>query len=234
MLSDSRLVQISKPVAEDFMQVFEHLGNIGLGVWHWGLRFDGRLVGVVSYGTTCFSPKQGWLGHIAFKAGCGIVQLCRGASRTWSPKNTASRLISLANREMYQLKGPTMIVAYANQELKEIGTIYQACNAIYTGLTNPKGQANYIINGRRLTGWQVRKLYGTRDRSKLLSIDPKHYVLPLARKHRYLMLAAPPQKRRLLRKLLTPYSLPYPKRNEKDNASNCPTKGVSEMEIASF
>ena len=220
MLIHSQLERVSRATAEDFMRFFEHLGNIGLGVWHWGLKLDGGLAGVVSYGITCFSPNRGWLGRIASETDCGIIQLCRGASATWSPKNTASRLISLANRGMYQLKGPIMIIAYANRKIKEIGTIYQACNAIYTGQTDPKGQADYIINGRRLTGWQVRKIYGTRDRSKLSSIDPMHQIFPLPRKHRYIMLAAPPKKKRHMRKLLSSFSRPYPKRNKKEDGWN--------------
>ena len=232
MLTDSKIVRLSKSIAKEFMRGFEHLGNIGLGVWHWGLELNGRLAGVVSYGTTCFSPKRGWLGHVACEAECGIVQLCRGASAPWSPKNTASRLICLANREMYQLKGPIMIVAYANRELSEVGTIYQACNGIYTGRTDPKGQADYIINGRRLTGWQVRKLYGTRARWKLSLIDPKHQIVPLPRKHRYIMLAAPPLRKRQMRKLLSDYSLPYPKESRERIERNCALYDLHSIEIA--
>jgi len=50
-----------------------------------------------------------------------------------------------------------VVVAYADVLYSEVGTIYQASNAIYTGLTNPKGQANYLINGKLLSGWIVRK-----------------------------------------------------------------------------
>lgn len=212
MLKKSRVVKVPKYVADNFMQEFEHLGNVGLGVWHWGLELNKSLASVVSYGTTCFSPKRGWLGHISREAGCGIIQLCRGGSAPWSPRGTASRLICLANREMYRLRGPLMIVAYANQDLYEIGTIYQACNAIYTGQTDPKGQANYIINGRMLTGWQARKLYGTRNRDRLSQVDKNMRVLPLSKKHRYIMLAGSRSKKRLLNKLIKPFALPYPKR----------------------
>jgi len=214
MLENSRLVKVSTLFAEDFMQRFEHLGNVGLGVWHWGLEFDGKLAAAVSYGTTCFPTNRGWLAGIAREVGCGIVQLCRGGSTPWSPKGTASRLIALANRAMYKLKGTLLIVAYADPELCEIGTIYQACNAIYTGRTEPKGQAHYIIHGEKLTGWQVYKRYGTRNRSNLSAIDPKHQMLPLHKKHRYIMITGPPRTRHLLRKIIVPYALPYPKREK--------------------
>ena len=212
MLENSRLVKVSSYLAEDFMQRFEHLGNVGLGVWHWGLELNGKLAGIVSYGTTCFSIKRGWLAGIAQEVRCSIIQLCRGSSTLESPKGTASHLICLANRAMYRLKGPLLIVAYADPELCEIGTIYQACNAIYTGLTEPKGQANYIIHGEKLSGWRVRKRYGTRARSKLSDIDPNFRVLPLGKRHRYIMLAGPRHTRHHLRKLLNSFALPYPKR----------------------
>lgn len=209
---NSCVIKISKSVAEKFMQGYEHLSNVGLGVWHWGLLIKGELAGVVSYGTVCFSTKRGWLGEIAQKANSGIIQLCRGASAPWSPIGTGSRLISLANKEVYKKTGSSIIVAYSDTKFCEIGTIYQACNAIYTGLTNPKGQANYVINGKILSGWQVRKRYGTRVRSKLCSIDEKVQILPLNKKHRYVFGVGPKLRKRYLIKLLAPYSLPYPKR----------------------
>ena len=197
------------------MRKYEHLGNTGLGVWHWGLKCKNKLLGVVSYGTTCFSVKRGWLASIAQKEGCNLIQLCRGGTAYDSPRGLASHLISLSNEMFYKQKGNLLIVAYADPALCEIGTIYQACNAIYTGMTNPKGQANYIIEGRKMTGWQVRKYYGTRDHSKLFEVDKNVQVLPLRNRHRYIMLAASPLKQRMLRKLLGTYMQPYPKR-EKD------------------
>jgi len=214
MLKNTRLVKLSSSFTANFMQKFEHLGNVGLGVWHWGLEFDGKIAAAVTYGTTCFSTKRGWLARMAREVDCGIIQLCRGGSAQWSPNGTASRLIALANRAMYKLRGTLLVVAYADPELCEIGTIYQACNAIYTGLTEPKGQANYIIHGEKLSGWQVRKRYGTRDPSNLFAIDSKHQVLPLNKKYRYIMITGPPCTRQLLRKLITPYALPYPKREK--------------------
>ncbi len=108
-LKNSCIVKISKPIAENFMQRYEHLGNVGLGVWHWGLLIEGELVSVVSYGTPCFAKIRGWLGNIACKVDSGIVQLCRGATAHWSPKGTASRLVSMANKEVYKKTGNLVI-----------------------------------------------------------------------------------------------------------------------------
>jgi len=222
ILKSTSLVKLTKSEADEFMRKYEHLGNTGLGVWHLGLKCKNKLLGVVSYGPTCFSVKRGWLASIAQKEGCSLIQLCRGGTAYDAPRGLASHLISLSNKILYKNKGHLLIVAYADTSLCEIGTIYQACSAIYTGMTNPKAQANYIIEGRKMSGWQVRKRYGTREQSKLFEMDKNMQVLPLHKKHRYVMLAASPLKAHMLRKLLDPYMQPYPKR-EKD--------GIEEMSV---
>lgn len=214
MLKNSKLVRIEKARANEFMIKYEHLGDVGLGVWHWGLIWRGELISVVSYGTPCFSTNRGWISRIAKEAGSGVIQLCRGATIPNAPKGAPSRLISLSNKAMYKQRGSILIVAYADQELCEIGTIYQACNSVYTGMTNPKGQANYILHGERMSGWKVRKQFGTRNRKKLIHVDPNCKVLPLRKRHRYIMISASPLKNKHIRKLLSAYSLPYPSRTE--------------------
>ena len=99
--------------------------------------------------------------------------------------------LAVSLRAMRELHGPFIAVAYADESLGEIGTIYQASGALYTGKTKPKGQANYLLNGKLLSGWNVRRLYGTRDRTRLARIDPKVRVFPLAPKHRYIFVSAP-------------------------------------------
>jgi hypothetical protein len=47
-----RLERVDFHTADDFFNTYEHLGDCGLGVWHWA-GFEGdRLLGVVSFGTT--------------------------------------------------------------------------------------------------------------------------------------------------------------------------------------
>jgi hypothetical protein len=212
MLREARLVALRREAAEEFLTEFEHLGNVGLGVWHWGLEVDGSLASVVSYGTPCFWRRRGLVARIAREASCGIVQLCRGGTAPWARTNTASRLICLANRQLYALKGPLLVVAYADEEYGEVGTIYQACNALYLGLTDPKGQADYVIKGKRMSAWVVRKRFGTRDRRNLRRIDPSVRILPLRRKHRYLLVAGSSRFRHKVGELLESHLWAYPKR----------------------
>lgn len=196
------------------MRRHELLGNVGLGVWHFGLFLDQDLSSVVSLGTACFSHTRGRIAQVAMRHNCRIVQICRGATIAGAPVGAPSHLIAFATREMWIRHGPMLVVAYADPSLGEVGTIYQACNAIYTGLTDPKGQANYVIHGRRMSAWQVRKQHGTRDRTKLVMVDPRFEILPLIPKHRYVIVAAPPLLRRSIRRVLLSLALPYPKRHD--------------------
>lgn len=213
-LINSSVIELSSKSAKGFVARYEHLGNLGLGVWHWGLLIDGVLASVLSFGVPCFAINRSFLGEISSKCDARVLQLCRGATHPMAPRNTPSRTIRLALKKISNNVGPTLVIAYADPHWHEIGTIYQASNAIYTGRTNPKGQANYIINGEFLSGWVVRKRYGTRCRVKLSQIDPKMKVLPLVSKLRYVLLAGSCKFRRKARSLLEPYKMPYPKRLE--------------------
>ena len=224
-LKQSFVLPIGTNVANDFIKDYEHLGNVGLGVWHFGLFCSGYLISVVSFGTPCFASSRGQLGTVAGECNARILQLCRGATAFHAPRNSASRAIRLALRAIHQMHGGCLVVAYADTHFSEIGTIYQACNAVYTGETDPKGQADYIIHGRRMSGWVVRKRYGTRCRNALRQIDEDIQILPLRSKHRYVLVAGPRRFRRRCRRRLEAFSRPYPKRSQ---------LGIPEMDIANL
>ena len=211
-LKEATVLRINRSEAQQFLAQYEHLGNVGLGVWHWGLRIRHSLASVVSFGVPCFAQRRSFLGRVAQSCGARILQLCRGATAFWAPSNTPTRAIRLALNEIAVNFGPTLVVAYADAQYSEVGTIYQASNAVYTGLTNPKSQADYLINGQRLSGWVVRKRYGTRCRMKLRNVDSNVSVIPLRRKFRYVLLAGSPKFRRRARRFLEPHSAAYPKR----------------------
>src|SRR5687767_13445564 len=66
--------------ADRFLANFEILGNVGLGVWHWGLQNNDQLHSVISFGVPCFGGKRGWISALAFKHGLRVFQLCRGGT----------------------------------------------------------------------------------------------------------------------------------------------------------
>lgn len=211
-LDSAQIIRVSRAQAEAFMLEFEHLGNVGLGVWHFAMLVAGRLTCVLSFGVPCFSMNRGIIGEIAAKHEVGILQLCRGATSSEAPMNSPSRAISLTLRVIQKQFGDSIVVAYADPKYGEIGTIYQACNALHTGWTRPKGQANYIVHGRRLSGWTVRKRYGTRSLLRLKEVDAEVVVEHLRPKIRYLLIAAVGLRRRRLLRDLGSLHRPYPKR----------------------
>lgn len=206
--------QISKQEALSFFGKYEHLGNCGLGVWHYGAYQDNELLSVVSFGPTSFNPQRSSLAKIAKQNNLKIIQLTRGGTRFDAPRNTASQAVSLALKEVKKRFGNVLVIAYSDTKWNEIGTIYQSTNFLYLGQTNPKGQANYVINGRKMSGWTVRKKYMTRDFSKLLEIDEKAQKIQLTPKHIYVYISASKIVGQKVRKSLFPLSKEYPKRND--------------------
>lgn len=211
-LSETRIARIARNEADNFLLRFEILGNVGLGVWHWGLWHQEVLLSVITFGTTCFGGQRGWIANTAQMNGVRLFQLCRGGTLPTAPRGSPSRAISLASKAMRELYGPFIAVAYANEALGEIGTIYQASGALYTGITKPKGQANYIIQDKIQSAWQVRRTYGTRDRTRLATLDPNMKVLPLAPKHRYIFVIAPKLLKKRIIFAIKEHVQPYPHR----------------------
>jgi hypothetical protein len=199
--------------AREFFERYEHLGNCGLGVWHYGAVYESTLIGVISFGTACFATKRGLFSQITRNFGLKTYQICRGATIVGAPRNTASWLLSRTLRIFQEERGSCLVVAYADRVFNEMGTIYQACNGLYTGQTDPKNQANYIINGRWMSGWVVRKKYRTRSMDALRRIDKNVVKIPLTAKYRYVFVQAPPLKKHSVISALDQFMLPYPKRN---------------------
>lgn len=206
------LQKVTTSAAGAFFRSYEHLGNCGLGVWHWAAVANGQIVGVVSFGTTCFARSRGALSVIANAFELPIYQICRGATAYPASPNTASQVLSNAMRALRRERGDCLIVAYADRFFHEVGTIYQACNGIYTGLTKPKNQANYRIHGRTVSGWVIRKRYGTRTIDRLRAIDPNVVKIPLSPKYRYVFVQAAPRIKSKVLMHLKPFAMPYPKR----------------------
>lgn len=204
--------QISKKEAEEFFRRYEHLGNCGLGVWHFGCFQGEKLMAVISFGSACFNPNRSKIGQYAAANNMKIIQLNRGGTRYDAPKNVPSQAVSLALKKVRDIFGDTVIVAYSDTRWNEIGTIYQSTNFMYLGLTDPKGQSNYIIDGKRMSGWTVRKKYGTRDMDKLANLASSVVRVPLTRKHMYVFINSSSLRKRRALQYFCDTIRPYPKR----------------------
>jgi hypothetical protein len=214
--------QIKYSDAALFYYQYEHLGHPGRGVYHWGAYENEKLVAVVSFGTACFAIHRGKLSSIAKRNKIKIIQLTRGGTVPKIHKYLPSWIVSQGLRRIKELYGDCLVVAYSDPKYNEIGTIYQASNFYYLGMTNPKGQSDYIIRGKKISGWKVRKLFGTRELSKLRSIDPKLKRIPLTKKYIYVYPAISNNKKKNIIAELKSISYSYPKRE---------TEGINNMNV---
>lgn len=169
-------------------------------------------MGAVSFGTTCFSHSRGLVARVASTFGLAVYQICRGGTVCGAPFNTPSQVLSGAMRELRRERGDCLIVAYSDRNFNEVGTIYQACNGLYTGQTKPKNQSNYVIDGRTVSAWLVRRRYGTRAMEKLRKIDPRIIKAPLTPKYRYVFVQASRRTKAKVLSAFRPHILPYPNR----------------------
>lgn len=208
--------------AAKFYSLYEHLGNPGLGVYHWAAFYDGKIVAAVSFGTAGFSSSRSMLGKIASAHGLRIFQLTRGGTLPSAPRGVPSWTVSQGLRAIRKLKGECLIAAYSDPTVGEIGTIYQACNFFYLGMTNPKNQSVYVIHGKKMSAWVVRRTYGTRCLQALREIDPRVKKIPLKPKYRYVIPSACRQLKRRVSEALQPYIQAYPKRN---------IEGVAQLDV---
>tara|TARA_R100001594_G_C3958986_1_gene244846 strand:- start:42 stop:761 length:720 start_codon:yes stop_codon:yes gene_type:complete len=130
-LQESKVRPISFKTAEKIILEYEWIGTMPLPKscrFIYGIYFDGICGGVVVFvepSTRQFikkNPRQ-------------AVQLNRGACVHWTPKNTASRLISKSIK-ILKTKGIKIIQAYCTLEAGEYGTIYQSLSWWYVGKTS--------------------------------------------------------------------------------------------------
>lgn len=167
-----------------------------------GLFLGESLKGVVCYGTPSSAPlRRGIAGpENAFN----VAELTRLWVCDSVPRNGESFLIGRTVRRA----GKEIIVSYADTEQGHIGTVYQATNWLYTGLSAKR--TNWTVQGvgrhcqtlaDRYTSVQIRAKFGDR-----FSLQDR------PRKHRYVFINARGKRRAELIASLRYRPQPYPKR----------------------
>jgi len=196
--------------ASRFILEYEWLGNMGTSKYCYGLLVNGELACVACYGPPVAPTRYSRL--LGREYSKSILQLCRGASAYWSPPWGPSKLICRSLKLLFQEHNTRFVIAYADPRAGEIGTIYQACNALYLGMTSPGGSKRYFINGHSYDARKVGKKFGSRAHQHLANIDPNYGTVSITRKHKYLFVLGARTARKEIMARLKHLALPYPKR----------------------
>ena len=206
-LENYEVREVPSKVAIEMVVEFHYLHRRASAMYTYGL-FDtttNEMVGTVVYG----KPAS----HSVCKGVCGadeaqnVIELTRLWIADVTPKNAESYLIGQSLKLLPQDKD--IIVSYAEIGAGHLGTVYQATNWIYVGLTDK--HVMWKIDGEEVGHNRHRfdEYGGENNAKKILGDRMTPYYRP--RKHRYVMFRGNrTRKKELLSKLR--YEIkPYPK-----------------------
>jgi hypothetical protein len=148
-----------------------------------GLFDKEELIGVVTYGTPASAPLRRGIAGDDFKG--HILELNRLCLK-YNRKNEASFLIGRSLRILPKNK---IIISFADTFQKHVGTVYQACNFKYYGLSAKR--TDWAIKGmEHLHGQTIADMSrGQKNRSEFMreKYGDNFYLKPRSRKHRYII-----------------------------------------------
>jgi hypothetical protein len=146
-----------------------------------GLFLADELVGVVTYGTPSSAPlRRGVAGDEYVSDVLELNRLCL----LNNVKNEASMLVG---RSLRLLPKNRIIISYADTSHGHTGTVYQATNFIYTGLSAKR--TDWKVRGmEHLHGQTIADQFrGSKNRAQAARefYGDDFYLAPRSRKHRY-------------------------------------------------
>jgi hypothetical protein len=206
-LQNSDVERITPQTAASIILEYEWLGTMPPFIVEcFGLYFPSKSLGRVLGGAIVFSQRMEQnlidAGTLKSIIPDDALYLSRGACAYWTPKNSASNMISRAAKQM----GDCTILAYSDPSAGEVGSIYQALNWHYLGQTEDHSDpSGFQIDG---------KFYSTRSlrmysQKRVEEAFPKSVVVPSERKHRYVGVYGKPAFRRQMNNYLSQHSKPY-------------------------
>jgi hypothetical protein len=139
---------------------------------------------------------------------------CLTLTRLWLsdelPVNSESRVIGIVIRALRTYSAVKFLISYADPSHGHFGTIYQATNWLYTGLSEAMSLYD-VGDGVPRHSRSVAHAYGTHSVRYLAGQGVPVKLVPQARKHRYVYFIDP-----AWRSQLRVPELPYPKREAAD------------------
>jgi hypothetical protein len=145
-LHNSEIREIDFRIAQDFILEYEWLGSMGTTKFSYGLYTqEGELFAVYCFGLTAGTQVLSQPFGEEHKQE-GIV-LVRGACASFAHEHASSYGIGKVMPLVYE-RGYKFVIAYSDVEAGEIGTVYQATNWYFYGMTSP---VTYLVrpDGKR-------------------------------------------------------------------------------------
>jgi hypothetical protein len=166
-----------------------------------------ELLGVVTFGSPAAAPvRKGLLGP---ELSDRVLELNRLVLRD-NTKNQASFLVS---RALKLLPEGTAVLSFADTEQGHVGTVYQAANFIYCGLSAKR--TDWRVEGmEHLNGHSITDMFrGCPNRAQAARerFGDKFSLADRSRKHRYVYFVGGKRARKQLAEALKYEPQPYPK-----------------------
>lgn len=201
------LVPIEPGLACDLVRRWHYSGSAVPGVVRYGWADGGEIIGVSIFDPGHHATRQGVFGPEHFRH---VLHHHRLALRPDAPAFTAGRFIAASLRQLRMDRPETWaVVTYADTCEGHHGTVYQATNAIYTGLY-AKGNLKFRTPEGVLIGTQSLSWVGTWPERRRWAAEHGWTEVRCGGKHRYVYLLGTPTERRRRPPMLWE-ALPYPK-----------------------
>jgi hypothetical protein len=131
-----KVMRIEKPMAASVYRLYHYFGEKDfLNTYSFGALYEGEIWGSISFGIPNARNINGLYKEDEQK---GVLEITRLAFKPEAPKNSCSRIISIATKQLIKLYPLRLIITYADTAQNHEGTIYKASNFRAHGLTAKK------------------------------------------------------------------------------------------------
>jgi hypothetical protein len=210
-LHDLRLIPISRVDAKTLI-VRNHYSHTlpGGTKMSFGVILNGRLLGVMTFGV---GPFYGYK-LVNNATPDDVVTLTRLWLSDELPRNSESKVLGIALRSLKRDTSLKFVIAYSDPAFGHFGTIYQATNWLYTGLSSATPLYD-IGDGMLHHSRSLAHELGSHSIRYLTSQGINARIVPQQAKHRYIYFLDESWKSRLAVPVL-----PYSKKECEINGNN--------------
>lgn len=155
-LKKAIIKKVERKTAEKIILDYEWLGDMAITNLYYGIFFDNYVGGVICINTNGVCPNNGKAFNIKDNE---LSYFARGACAFWTPKGTASKLLSYATK-LERERGAKVCIGYADTDAGEYGTVYQASNWLCLGKQKNNSyqycKNNKIVDSRSVSQYAKR------------------------------------------------------------------------------